>query len=71
MRIQRVACEIQYRLAYLSTLGGTLRVKNLNTCLLGFFIGAYHLCNHPKVALDIAIKQEFVGRVLGSTSGTA
>lgn len=31
--------------------------------------GAYHLCNHPKVALDIAIKQEGVGRFLGSTAG--
>ena len=32
-------------------------------------LGAYHLCNHPKVALDIAIKQEGVGRFLGSTAG--
>jgi hypothetical protein len=30
--------------------------------------GAYHLCNHPKTALKLAMQQEFVGRTLGSSS---
>lgn len=30
--------------------------------------GAYHLCNHPQTAFVIAIKQEMVGRLLGSHS---
>ena len=33
------------------------------------FIGAYHLCNNPAVALEIAYKQEKVGQFLGSSSG--
>jgi hypothetical protein len=30
--------------------------------------GAYHMCNHPETAFIIAIKQEMVGRLLGSRS---
>lgn len=29
--------------------------------------GAYHLCNKPRVALAISIRQEMIGRRLGST----
>lgn len=49
--LDKRACEIQYQLAYLSTLGG-----------------AYHLCNNPTVALAIAVRQEQVGRALGSSA---
>ena len=77
MLLQRVANDIQYRLAYLSTLGGFIMSRFTSNVWNNFLIldtydlliGAYHLCNHPKVALDIAIKQEGVGRFLGSTSG--
>lgn len=29
--------------------------------------GAYHLCNHPKIALNIANRTLFIGHMLGST----
>jgi hypothetical protein len=29
--------------------------------------GAYHLCNKPQVALEISLRQEMIGRKLGST----
>lgn len=42
------------------------QIQYLLACLstLG---GAHHLCHKPREALQLAIRQEFVGRVLGST----
>ena len=39
-----------------------------NLACLSTLGGAYHLCNHPKTALAIAIRQEMFARKLGSTS---
>uniref|UniRef100_A0A7S3HSH5 Uncharacterized protein n=1 Tax=Spumella elongata TaxID=89044 RepID=A0A7S3HSH5_9STRA len=49
--LEKKGMEIQYQLAYLSTLGG-----------------AYHLCNRPETAFYIALRQEMIGRLLGSHS---
>ncbi len=53
--------------SYLRKLQNEAHIIQYQLACLSTLGGAYHLCNKPMVALAISIRQEAIGRKLGST----